>query len=129
MQEKEFLRKLNSKINQGGSLTLSIIQNELLEEKQNNRKVPILDTLGRIFSTHKTPEQIIQDNLELILQKTSDEYKATLLEKLLENERTRKIIKNKFATILNNLKRSKIPYTIMAYWRLWKNIRKKVFRR
>lgn len=118
MQEKEFLRKLNSKINQEGALTLSIIQNELLEEKQNNRKVPILDTLGRIFSTHKAPEQIIQDNLELILQKTSDEYKATLLEKLLENERTRKIIKNKFAMILNNLKRSKIPYTIMVYWRL-----------
>ncbi|MCI9039688.1 MAG: hypothetical protein HFJ29_07495 [Clostridia bacterium] len=60
MNERSFLKKLNSKVNTDGDLTPAIVE-ELLSEGQAlvvRKRIPILSA----FFKRKSPRQIIEDN-------------------------------------------------------------------
>ena len=98
MNERSFLKKLNSKVNTDGDLTPAIVE-ELLSEGQAlvvRKRIPILSA----FFKRKSPRQIIEDNFQTILDKTSYLHLNTLLERLMQNCQTSEIVKEKFDMII-----------------------------
>jgi hypothetical protein len=109
MDEKKFLKKLNSKENVKGTFTYTYVC-DLLDDF--NKLIPNNRSLfDRIFHRKikdKTPEEIINDNFKEILQKTDGEHLGSLLEKYMCNINLRKPIKDNFEDILIELNSDKI---------------------
>ena len=98
MNERKFLKKLNSKVNKDRDLTPAIVE-ELLSEGQAlvvKKRMNILP----IFFKRKNVKQIIEDNFEVILDKTDYFQLNVLLAKLINNWQTSEIVKEKFDTVM-----------------------------
>lgn len=98
MNERKFLKKLNSKVNKDRDLTPAIVE-ELLSEGQAlvvKKRMNILP----IFFKRKNTKQIIEDNFEVILDKTDYFQLNVLLAKLMNNWQTSEIVKEKFDTVM-----------------------------
>ena len=103
MNEREFLKKLKSKVNSEKDLTPSIVE-ELLSQGQQlvvRKRINI----WAMFFKKKSPSQIIADNFEFILNQTSYFQLDVLLENLIKNWQTAQIVKENFDTIIKRYSR------------------------
>lgn len=110
MNEKEFLKKLNSKENKDGFKTEYIVM-ELLTESDTsiaiNKKRGILE---RIFSRRKkikTRKEIMSDNLELIFRKLPGGCFQNFLEFTMKFPEIQDVIKEKFDVVLKAMNNTK----------------------
>lgn len=107
MNEREFLKKLNSKVNEDGDLTPAIVE-ELLSEGHN------LTVRGRIQRLRtflfgnwgKSAGKIIEDNFETILDKTCDFQLNGLLRGLMKDWQTSELVKEKFDMVIKRFRPS-----------------------
>lgn len=95
MNERKFLKQINSKLNKDGDFTHLEVNNLLMKNQVvlNSKK---RNMLGRVFAKFiktKSAEQIISDNFETIMNKTNGQQIELLCEMLTQNEtiRTRNI--------------------------------------
>lgn len=111
MNERKFLKKLNSETNKDGKVTFEIVK-QLLSEGQAlavKRKFNLLS----VFFRKKSAGEIIQDNFETILDRTTYSELNKLLKSLMENWQTSEIIKEKFDAIIkrfNSIKDNEEEY-------------------
>ena len=104
MNEKKFLKRINSKQNLSGSLTYTYVI-ELLDGSKKPAVIP--GFFARFFKNNKQGKSavdIIYDNFDEILDATSTYYKATLLTELSTESKLFELIKSKFGEILERFK-------------------------
>lgn len=101
MNEREFLKKLNSKANKDRDLTPAIVE-ELLSEGQALTVRGRLNILSRFLlgNWKKSVSEIIEDNFETILDRTDYSKLNVLLESLMKNWQTSEIVKQKFDAVI-----------------------------
>ncbi len=93
MNERKFLKKINSKLNKDGDFTHLEVHNLLMENQMvlSSKKRNILGRVFVKFIKTKSAEQIISDNFETIMNKTNEQQVELLCKILTENVRTRNI--------------------------------------
>lgn len=111
MNERDFLKELKSKANKDRDLTPAIIEG-LLSEGQALAVKKRFNILS-IFFRRKSASQIIEDNLEAILDRTTYSQLNVLLESLMKNWQTSEIVKEKFEAVMkrfNSVKEEEQEY-------------------
>lgn len=105
MNERKFLKELNSDVNKDGDFTPSIV-NELIYQGRQiqiaKKETRFTRLLRRIRKT-KSVSQIVEDNIEMILARTSDQQISSLLRRLVDNEETLGVVAKKIDSILARL--------------------------
>lgn len=103
MNEKDFLREILDKTNGDGRFTPSIIQELLYSYRRLvlTGKNNIFTRLFSKFKKEKTATEIVEDNFELVLDRTNDDQLTVLIETLMANDETAEIVKRKFDFIIN----------------------------
>ena len=98
MNERKFLKEINSKVNEDRDLIPKMVE-ELLSQGQAlvvKKRFNILSS----FFRRKSVRQIIADNFETILDRTDYFQLNKLLEILMQNSQTSDIVKEKFDTVI-----------------------------
>lgn len=98
MNERKFLKEINSKANEDRDLTPNMVE-ELLSQGQAlivKKRFNILS----LFFKRKSASQIIADNFATILDRTDYFQLNKLLEILMQNSQTSEIVKEKFDTVI-----------------------------
>lgn len=98
MNERKFLKEINSKANEDRELTPKMVE-ELLSQGQAlvvKKRFNILS----LFFRRKSVRQIIEDNFETILDGTDYFQLNKLLEILMQNSQTSEIVKERFDTVI-----------------------------
>jgi len=98
LNEREFLKEINSKANEDRDLTPKMVE-ELLSQGQAlvvKKRFNILS----LFFKRKSASQIIADNFATILDRTDYFQLNKLLEILMQNSQTSDIVKEKFDTVI-----------------------------
>lgn len=105
MNERELLKELNSKANRDGDFTPAIVRDLLEEARQLQvaKRENIFVRLWRRNKKVKTAKQIIEDNLEIILERTANNQLAVLLELFMHKDETLEIVKDQFDMIIQKL--------------------------
>lgn len=98
MNEREFLKEINSKANEDRDLTPKMVE-ELLSQGQALAVKKRFNILS-LFFRRKSARQIIADNFEIILDRTDYFQLNKLLEILMKNSQTSDIVKEKFDTVI-----------------------------
>lgn len=117
MNEKQLIKKINKTHNYQGNLTYAIIA-QLLDEQDNSLyaasfKDKIFAKL-RLTKNIKTVPQIIEDNFEFILEKTSDATLKNLISLLLEDsEPTKEVVLRNIDKVLKRLEYKEERYRAM----------------
>lgn len=105
MNERKFLKLLNEKQNTNGKCTRSLVLKILLEQKQD-LTVSKRNFFKKLFAKNKKVKsgyQIIEDNLDLILQKTPNNEITSILEYMINDNNANAIVRNNFFRILENI--------------------------
>ena len=98
MNERKFLKELNSEANEDRDLTPSMVdmllsQGQALVVRKRFNILPL-------FFRRKSARQIIEDNFETILDRTDYFQLNNLLESLMQNSQTSDIVKEKFNAVI-----------------------------
>lgn len=103
MNEKEFLNKLNSPKNRFGTFTYAevckLFSNNLSIEHQNVFK----RFINKFRKVPKSSEEIIENNFNLILQRTNDTHTLSLIKLLLSNKNTIDIVNANIDEVLRKI--------------------------
>lgn len=103
MNEKEFLKAINSESNIRGRYTYKTVCELLSTELTTNR----INFIGRLFNyfkkVPKSAEEIIDNNFELIFEKVNDDDIILLIKLLLANKTTAEIIKANLRIVLQRI--------------------------
>ena len=109
MNERKFLKQINSKVNKDGIFTCSIVLNLInsqTEEIGLQKKSKTQNIFRKMFSNFgkkKTVKHIIEDNFDEILEKTKDSDLDLLIINLIEKPEFQHLIMDKLPIILNRL--------------------------
>ena len=99
MTEKQFLKLINGKSNKKGKFTYVEIVNLLSEDKEDKKFfVRMLDKI-----TKNSPEKIIKNNLELIIDKLDYEDTYKFIDLFLKNRHLKPLLKENIQKILKKL--------------------------
>lgn len=110
INEKIFLKKIDSNNNIDGTFVRGYVLELLSSEEKSLSIFPKYNLINKLFRKsrfYKSPKQIIEDNLEIILRKIDDDNVGALFEDFIEDEQLLQIIKNHMDVIiarLNNIK-------------------------
>ena len=117
MKEKQFLKMLNGKNNEDGSLTYAIVC-QLLEEGKQKQKLAKPSKIRQFFHkfwkqsrTDKNPEEIVAEHFSEILDKMSN-YLSQFMENVASNQKLSFLIEDNLSFILDVLK-TKDSYEIV----------------
>lgn len=103
MNEKEFLRQINSKKNKNGMFTYLLVCN-LLSSSLSKPKLGIMQNIVKFFkSTSKSETEIIRDNFAIIIEKVSENDLLLLIKLLMAKNVTLNIVKENFPMVLNKI--------------------------
>ena len=108
MNEKKFLKKLNSKENLSGLFTYTYVFELLDESKKPTKKSGLFSMLLKKYSEEKSAVDIIYDNFDLIFDSTNTDYKVTLLNELMKEPKLLEMINFKLGDLLERLSIEKI---------------------
>ena len=109
MNERKFLKQINSKNNKDGFFTCSIVLDlidseiENLDLQKTSKNSNILRRLFSRFNVEKSAVQIIEDNFPKILEKTKSTSVELLILRLIEGLETEHIVIDNLDIILNRL--------------------------
>ena len=105
MNEKDFLRELNSRDNKDGNFTTTLVFDLISQEESGESKPPFFLRLrDRITGKgNQTPKDVLSDNFETIMKKVSTHNRLNFLLLVTEHEAGRFAIKNNFDSFLENL--------------------------
>lgn len=121
MNERKFLKKINSKLNKDGDFTHLAVHDLLMDNQMvvNSKKRNMLGKVFAKFRKTKSVEQIISDNFETIMNKTNGQQIELLCEMLIQNETVVPIIFDNFDTLLNRINNLDIDiYTVSSIFRM-----------
>ncbi len=110
MNERKFLKQINSKLNKDGNFTCLAVNDLLQEEKKmliSNQKIGIQRIFSKVRKV-KSAEEIIADNFETILNKTDGQHIALLYKFLTNDESTTQVVLNNFNRILDRVNSSDV---------------------
>ncbi len=113
MNERKFLKAINSKHNNDGSFTYDIVCN-LLEENSKDVVPQKPNILKQFFSKQKTvksTQQILSDNFEMILTNIHNHYVSYLIEKLSKEPEMQSIIIDNLEAICSKMTSDEITET------------------
>lgn len=103
MNEKNFLRQINSKKNKNGMFTYLLVCH-LLSSSLSKPKLGIMQNIVKFFkSTSKSETEIIRDNFAIIIEKVSENDLLLLIKLLMAKNVTLNIVKENFPMVLNKL--------------------------
>lgn len=105
MNERKFLKQINSKLNKDGDFTCIAVSDLLQEEKKmliSSQKSSFQRILGK-FRKVKSAEAILADNFETIISKTGGQHVALLCKLLTNDESIAQIVLNNFDRILERV--------------------------
>lgn len=107
MNERQFLKKVNSDSNENGGMTFAYVF-RMLENPKSERGIVVRNnsivSFLRKYAKIKTPKKIIQDNFGLILSKTCNDDIGRLLILLMDDAETNSLVKENFDIIMNRFK-------------------------
>lgn len=109
MNEKKFLKQINSKVNKDGIFTCSIVLNLINSQSEEiglQKKTKSQNIFRKMFSNfgkEKTVQQIIEDNFDEILEKTKDSDLDLLIINLIEKPEYQHLIMDKLPVVLSRL--------------------------
>ena len=102
MNEKDFLKELNSRDNKDGNFTTTLVFDLISQEESGESKPPFFLRLrDRITGKgNQTPKDVLSDNFEAIMKKVSTHNRLNFLLLVTEHEAGRFAIKNNFDSFL-----------------------------
>ena len=109
MNERKFLKEINKKYNEDGSLTCTMVLNLIDSERKKlglQKTSKVSNVFRRLFSNfnkEKSAEQIIADNFPEILERTNSSSVNLLITKLIEDSETKQIVIENLSMVLNRL--------------------------
>lgn len=121
MNEKEFLKVINSESNKRGRYTYKTVC-ELLSTELTTNRINFIDRLFNYFKkVPKSAEEIISNNFELIFSKVNDEDIILLTKLFLANKSTAEIIKANSNIVLQRVVNSSMDDKDKMYKLLYKH--------
>lgn len=121
MNEKQLIKKINTKNNAHGDLTYPIIANFLEQQEKSLYATSLKDKILRRIRLNKkikTIPQVIENNFEMILDKTANTNLKNLIVLLLEDsEQTKEIVLKNLDKILARLEYDEERYVELGMTR------------
>ena len=121
MNEKQLIKKINTKYNAHGDLTYPIIANFLEQQEKSLYATSLKDKILRRIRLNKkikTIPQVIENNFEMILDKTANTNLKNLIVLLLEDsEQTKEIVLKNLDKILARLEYDEERYVELGMTR------------